>query len=64
MKVNVENHLSLNEEVDVERQAVHGGVHGALDRVLDGNEPQVDLAGTYGFEDLGQVERGTTSKAA
>ena len=64
MEVDVEDHFALDEQVDVEDQAVDGGVHGALDGVLDGHEAQVDLAGPDRVEHLGQGGRGTTSTAA
>jgi hypothetical protein len=43
VEVDVHDHLALDVEVDVEDQAVDGGAHGALNGVLDGDEPQVDL---------------------
>ena len=52
--MDVEHDLALDQEVDVEDQAVDGGVHRALDGVLDGDEGQVDAPGPDRLERVGQ----------
>ena len=51
MEVDVHHHLALDVEVDVEDEPVDGGAHRALDGVLNGDEPEVDLARGHLFED-------------
>ena len=45
--------LALDQQVDIEGQRVEGDVDRALDRVLDGDEAEVDLAGLGGQEHVG-----------
>ena len=51
--LDVEHDLALDEQVVAERELVLGEVDGALDRVLDGDEPEVDLARLDGVEHVG-----------
>ena len=51
--MDVEHHLTLDEQVVVEDQAVEGGVDRALDGVLDRHEPEVDLGRSDGLEHVG-----------
>ena len=50
--LHVEHHLALDEQIVVEDQAVLREVDRALDRVLDGDEADVDPAGVHGPQDL------------
>jgi hypothetical protein len=52
--VDVEDDFALNEELDIEDEAVHNGVDSALDGVLDGHEGEVGQSRLHGVEDLGQ----------
>ena len=51
--LDVEHHLALDEQVVVEDQRVLREVDRALDRVLDGDEAEVDLAVGHGLEHVG-----------
>ena len=54
MEVDVEDHLPLDEEIDLEDETVDGGVHGALDGVLDRDEGQRRTTAAHGLEGLGE----------
>ena len=51
--LDVEHHLALDQQIVAERQLVLGEVDRSLDRVLDGHEAEVDLAGLDGVEHVG-----------
>ena len=51
--LDVEHDLALDQQVVVEGQLVLGEVDGALDRVLDGDEADVDLAALDRVEHVG-----------
>jgi hypothetical protein len=51
--LDVEHDLALDQEVVVEGELVLGEVDGALDRVLDRHEAEVDLAAVDGVEHVG-----------
>ena len=52
VEVDVDDHLALDQQIGLERQGVDGGVHRALDHVLDGGEPVVDIAPLGGPQHL------------
>ena len=58
LHVDVENDLALDEELDIEDQAVDDGVHGAFDGVLDGDEGQIGRSVVDGVENLGEAPHG------
>ena len=51
--LDVEHHLALDQQVVAERQLVLRQVDHSLDRVLDRDEPEIDLAGFHGVEHVG-----------
>jgi hypothetical protein len=50
--LDVEHYVASDDQVVVERQGVEREVHHALDRVLDRHEPDTDLAGGDGVENV------------
>ena len=54
MEVDIEDHLSLDPQIEVEDQAVDDVPDGAFDGVLHGDESEVDLAQTNRVQHLGQ----------
>jgi hypothetical protein len=59
--LDVEHHLALDEQVVVERQLVLAEVDRTLDRVLDRDEAEVDLAGSTASSTSGIVRNSTNS---
>ena len=55
LKVDIDDDFPLYQEVHLEHQAVDGGVHGSLDRVLYGHEGEVGPPRPHGVEHLGQT---------
>ena len=53
VEADVDDHLSLNEQIVLEDQSVEGDVDCALDGVLDGSEAQIDAAVSSRFKYLG-----------
>ena len=51
--LDVEHHLALDQQVVTERQLVLRQVDHALDRVLDGHEPEIDLTRLDCVEHIG-----------
>ena len=51
--LDVEHHLALDQQIVTECQLVLRQVDRALDRVLDGHESEIDLAGLDGVEHIG-----------
>ena len=51
--LDVEHHLALDQQLVAERQLVLRQVDRSLDRVLDGHEAEIDLAGLDGVEHVG-----------
>ena len=58
MEVDVQDHLSLDPQVEVEDQAVDDVADRSLDGVLHGDEPEVDVAQSHRLEHLGQRAQG------
>ena len=54
MEVDVQDHLPLDPQLEVEDQAVDDVAHRALDGVLHGDEAEVDVALSDRLEHLGQ----------
>ena len=54
VQVDVEHHLTLDAQVEIEHQAVDDVPDGALDGVLQGDESQVHGPGAHGLQDLDQ----------
>ena len=58
--LDVEHHLTLNDEVVVEDQGILGEVDGAFDGVLDGDETDVDLPTIDRVQNIGNGTQGNS----
>ena len=56
--LNIEHHFAFDEQLVVERQGVLSEVDRAFDRVLDGHETKIDIAGLNSVEHIGNGTKG------